>query len=232
MNFLSDESDDIKALAHGPLRMYKSYKKYLINGFRFHTRDVEARRKTQNSGVIMIAETQSFASSRDSNPVAGDVTYYGILKDIIELEYLFGRRIVLFECDWIANSGKKKDNDSMLVNLDRLKRDEDHFILASQAEHVMYLQDLKHKGWHVAIKIVPRDFYDCDVRSSGEDIEPYLQSAVFDSTNLQDNDQQPDLVWPDTEPIYVDTPFEEVQAGDAEYYEYNSDEEEELDLLF
>ncbi|KAH0725859.1 hypothetical protein KY290_001688 [Solanum tuberosum] len=49
------------------------------------TRDVPC--KTQNSGVTLSATTDSFARARDQNLVDGMVIYYGIIQDIIEIDY-------------------------------------------------------------------------------------------------------------------------------------------------
>ena len=43
------------------------------------------REKTQNSGVIVTVEVFNFASARDTNPIFGHVSYYGVLTDIVEL---------------------------------------------------------------------------------------------------------------------------------------------------
>ena len=75
------------------------YKGYIINGFRFHTREREKGKKTQNSGVVVTIEVSSFASARDKNPIPGHVFYYGVLTDVIELHYLGGNRVILFKCD-------------------------------------------------------------------------------------------------------------------------------------
>ncbi|KAD7478319.1 hypothetical protein E3N88_01455 [Mikania micrantha] len=66
-------SDELKALAHGPLNAYL-YTACIVNGVRFvvHNRDV--RRTTQNSGVVTIGE--------DKTP------FYGQLEEIIEMNYL------------------------------------------------------------------------------------------------------------------------------------------------
>ena len=60
-----DVSDLIKQLSRGPNSVAKRYSGYLINGYRFHVGQRDARRKTQNSGVTLIASTTSFASSKD-----------------------------------------------------------------------------------------------------------------------------------------------------------------------
>lgn len=54
--------------------------------FRFHTKDRERKRKSQNSGIIVTAGTSFFSSARDGNPIFSDVTYYSILKCILELD--------------------------------------------------------------------------------------------------------------------------------------------------
>ena len=62
-----DVPNFIKQLSRGPNVVDKRYSRYLINGYRFHIRHRDARRKTQNIGVTLVASTTSFASSKDKN---------------------------------------------------------------------------------------------------------------------------------------------------------------------
>ena len=94
-----DVPDLIKQLSRGPNVVAKRYFGYLINGYRFHIRQRDARRKTQNSGVTLVASTTSFASSKDKNSIAADLTYYGRIVDIVELNYYSHFKVVLFKCD-------------------------------------------------------------------------------------------------------------------------------------
>ena len=82
--------DHSLSLAQGPAHSALSYKGYIVNGFRFHNRDRDKELRTQNSGVVVTGETNSFASARDNSPTIGNVDYYGVLTNIIELQYLRG----------------------------------------------------------------------------------------------------------------------------------------------
>lgn len=102
---------------------------------KFHTKDCEKTRKTQNSGVSVIADTLSF--TRDGVPFLDSIVYYGLLKDVVELYYRDGNRTVLFKCDWwdVTNrQGIKKDEYGYTsVNFSRTLHTNEPFILASQA---------------------------------------------------------------------------------------------------
>ena len=103
-------SDKVRWLAWYPNNEVKQFKRYVINGLKFHTKDSKASRKTQNSGVCVVTE--------------GDATYYGVLIDIIELNYFDKYRYVLFKFHWadvISGRGCKKDEFGFpLVNFSRL----------------------------------------------------------------------------------------------------------------
>ncbi|KAG8481745.1 hypothetical protein CXB51_026629 [Gossypium anomalum] len=107
-----DVNDEIKWLSQGPNRVIKRYSAFLINGYRFHTKYRERMRRTQNCGVVVNSSITSYASARDSNPVEGNVEYYGLLTDIIELDYYGRWKVILFRCDWAdvnTARGIKKD---------------------------------------------------------------------------------------------------------------------------
>ena len=131
-------SDEIRNLASGPRNKALRFNGFMINVVRYHTRSREWRRQTQNSGVMVKAQTCSYASAKDMNPMEGDVVYYGYVTDIIELYYSFDCTYVLFNCEWIDNNkGLKQDEFGFtLVNFNHLlykkKQDIDEpFIQAS-----------------------------------------------------------------------------------------------------
>ena len=92
-------SDKVRWFAQYLDNEAKWFKHYVINGLKFNTKDFETTRKTQNSGVCVV--------------IKGGVTYYGVLIDIIELNYSDKYWYVLFKCQWadvISGRGYKKDD--------------------------------------------------------------------------------------------------------------------------
>jgi len=140
--------DTLKWLAHGPRTYATKYDGYLINGCRFHVKSIENVRATQNSGVCIDAQTLMRSSAKDKNPIHQTTTYYGVIQEIMLLDYYLVQ-YPLFKCDWIdvhKKNGMKVDEIGFtMVNLKRcLSKDrvqDDPFILASQAKQVFYVQD-------------------------------------------------------------------------------------------
>lgn len=233
-------SDEVRALASAPDKWARRYTGYIINGFRFHTKEREERRKTQNSGVSLIANTQSYASSRDKCPVTGEVTFYGVLRDIIEVRYSNDFKFVLFKCDWVDNNvGLKQDEFKFtLVNFKHLlykhnRKSDEPFILASQAQQVWYVQDPIDEDWHVVVKMTPRDSYNMNERGSTEyeitcpQAEPYggqqLDDALFTSED--------DVNWvrTDVDGVTTDGDLDGVGLDDKDGEEGDYCDEEEED---
>ena len=80
-------SNKVIWLARYPDNEAKQFNNYAINGVKFCTKDFEATRRTQNSGVCVVTE--------------GGATYYGVLIDIIQLNYFNKYRYILFKCQWV-----------------------------------------------------------------------------------------------------------------------------------
>ena len=176
----TNNSDELIALARGPNKIVNRYNGFIINGFKFHTRERKKFRKTQNSDVMVEADGKS---------------YYGALKDIYELDYYEKFKVVLFRCDWIdINSprGLKQDaNGFTLVNFSRLIHTgvllkDDPFIFSSQARQVFYVQDAKDKDWFTVIKTKPRDLYDMGNQVEDDDDDTYTQCMPYNFVPADD----------------------------------------------
>ncbi|KAL6218096.1 hypothetical protein ACLB2K_011313 [Fragaria x ananassa] len=212
---------DIRALATGPSTTARRFKKYIMNGFRFFVKSIDARSKTQNSGVFVKAGVRSYATAGDHRPRDGVKDYYGVLTDIIELDYHHGRKVLLFDCDWadnrVLNKGVKMDAYGfILVNFDYLLPKSDTLILASQAVQFIYIQDPTEPNWHTVIRTRPRDLFDM-----GTDIEP----EPYDAQNLVTGANDDGIARTDVDGVIVNEMSHSLQ--DEEGYEENAYDESE-----
>uniref|UniRef100_A0A803N560 DUF4216 domain-containing protein n=1 Tax=Chenopodium quinoa TaxID=63459 RepID=A0A803N560_CHEQI len=171
-------SKEIKALSQGLDYTVRSCKGYLINGNRFHTTAHESNRKTQCSGVSVTSSMSSFASSRDQNPVVGDVKYYGVVEDIIELDYFGHFKVVLFRSNWFQ---VEQDEFGLIcANFKRLCYINDPFVMANQVNQVFYVQDSKEKHLHYVMETIPGDFFDMSEESNGDVGVSYWNESASD----------------------------------------------------
>lgn len=93
-------------------------------------------------------------------------------------KYVVDKKVVLFDCDWISNGSRKKEDENgfTLLNFESLKPHNEPFILACQAQQVFYVAYPIDKGWKVVIKTTPRDSYDMNEKTCLDDVETHLQS--------------------------------------------------------
>ena len=129
----------------------RKFNSYTTNGFDFHTHSSDVGRPIQNSGVAIAAQ-----NSR------GVEIYYGIIREIVELNYRQKGYMVLFRCDWVDNREQDKwvKTDQFgvtTVNFKHLfgssdKLSDEPFILASQATQVFYVPDVDDKGWCAVVQ--------------------------------------------------------------------------------
>ena len=141
---LPEASDGLYALACGPDKRVKRYPGCIIDGIRFHTKEREMHRQTQNSGVVVEGVYEG----------NHELEYYGVIKDIIELDYCFQNSVLLFKCDWwdVGNNktGIHTDAHFTTINASRTCYKDDPYVLASHAKQVFYLKDIKYRGdWHI-----------------------------------------------------------------------------------
>ncbi|XP_059638836.1 uncharacterized protein LOC132281118 [Cornus florida] len=180
----NDVSDTLMCLANGPRREVISHSGYIINGQRFHTKDVEI--STQDSGVSLEAEIICQSSARDTNQVLGKVSYYGVLKDILLLDY-HTFKVPIFDCEWAnIRNGIKVEDGFVLVNLHegQSQFQSDPFILALQAKQVFYSREDETSNWYVVLKAPPRSFNDLESFEENS----YVSSMPLDVSRLDSND--------------------------------------------
>ena len=181
--------DQLYALGLGPDIRVAKYSGIIVNGIRFHTIERDKYRRTQNSGIVVKGEHNS-----------KEFDFYGVLVDIIELEYCYGNRVFLFKCDWWnvgdKRNGMKTYGQLVSVNTSRKWYVNDPYMLATQAEQVFYIGDMKNgSSWKIMQKVCPRNVYDIPENAEqGEMLilndEPYQQHKVNDVIEVEQIDAE------------------------------------------
>ncbi|KAK9183250.1 hypothetical protein WN944_026400 [Citrus x changshan-huyou] len=183
-------SNILKWLSRGPRVQSMSYSGFVINGLRFHTKDAEKSR--QNNGVSLEATTICRASAKDNAQVIGKVTYYGVLREIIVLDY-HTFQLPIFRYDWANIVNCVRDDDGFtLVNLHegQSQFEKDPFILASQASQVFYSRETNSSNWYVVLKAPSRGFQDLQLYDESDN-EPPMSIEVGGLEIQDDNEDAP-----------------------------------------
>lgn len=105
------------------------------------------------------------SSAKDHAQVANVVAYYGVIKEILLLDY-YTFHIPLFRCNWAhVGKGVKKLDSYTLVNLHQGQKEfvREPFILSSQAKQVFYARESEHSNWYIVLKAPPRGNYELDI---------------------------------------------------------------------
>ncbi|XP_031127671.1 uncharacterized protein LOC116029770 [Ipomoea triloba] len=194
-------SETVRWLAHGPGMQVICYTRYDINGFSFYTKEQDDMSIMQNSRVSLVANSMHFNSSKDKNPVIVELSYYGVIEEIWEVDYV-QFRVPMFRCKWVDSKHGVKANELgfTLVDLNREGHKNEQFIMASQAKQVFYVTDSCDKKWSIVLhgkKQITGDLNE-DVSFDIEEIPPFSLSLL---------------------PVMVDNEIDEVHASRDDHHE-------------
>ncbi|KAK1383580.1 hypothetical protein POM88_021315 [Heracleum sosnowskyi] len=164
-------NDDLYSLSQGPLERYNSYQSCIVNGVRFRCKEYDDTLRTQCSGVCTEGD-------HDNN----DIIYYGILIEIMQLSFLFDRKVFLFRCKWYNSNMRGRsiymDNNLTSINTSTDWYSNEPFILASQAQQVFYLLDMKRgSNWRYVQKVNHRFVF--DIPETSEHVSDQPDNDVF-----------------------------------------------------
>lgn len=221
--------------------MVRTWHTYFVNGYRFDTDSWSEGKSTKNSGVCTRGTV--YGQAEDD--------YYGILQEVIQLEYpgLPLKRLVLFNCKWfdptLGRGTRIHDQFGIVeVRSTRWYNQYDPFILASQAHQVYYAPyPSRHRNlvdWWVVIRIKARSVIDAPtvestVHAYQEDEEMPLQlTTVGDEhiPSLRDNDGIAEEVQVDNiNDTFIVEDGNEDTDDQADDEEDTDDEEEDIDEL-
>jgi len=107
----------------------------------------------QNSGVTLEEESMHFASSKENNPVMATISYFGVIEEIWEVDYI-KFRVPVFKCKWVDSNTRVHVDDLgfTVVDLAKIGSKEDPFIMAYQAKRFFYVKYPSNERWSVVIQ--------------------------------------------------------------------------------
>ncbi|TMW96870.1 hypothetical protein EJD97_006638, partial [Solanum chilense] len=226
--FEEDVPDLIKQFSRGLNLFAKRYAGYLINLCIFHISQHDARCKTKNSGVKLVASTTSFEGYKNS--ITENLSYYGRIVDTVELHYYCYFKIVLFNCDWYK---VEKDNYGLTyVYFNKRCSQEEPFVLASQVHQCFYEQDPYDQDTHYVVKTVMRDLFKMTDEfkfNLPQNYENELSEHLTGPSILEDVGEVP-LVRTDVPETAIHVPSKEfdTKQHEVEYEKEFEDESEEV----
>ncbi|KAL3633637.1 hypothetical protein CASFOL_022399 [Castilleja foliolosa] len=137
--------------------------------------------------------------------------------EIIQLDYVRDRQVILFKCDWFDLGRKKltrikKEGNIVSVRVDGKWYEEDSYILADQARQVFYINDPKlGHDWRVVIPVSHRHVYDVSemINEEVDDDVLFVKNGVYQENDTNDAlevnlDEIPSLRRNDLDPEDVD----------------------------
>ncbi|MCE6984353.1 DUF4216 domain-containing protein, partial [Pseudomonas frederiksbergensis] len=82
-----------------------------INGYTFCTKERDNQSTMQNSGVTLVAESMHISSAKDRSPIYANMSYFGVIEHIWELDYKTFQ-IPIFGCKWVDNNNGVRQDEA------------------------------------------------------------------------------------------------------------------------
>ena len=89
----------------------------------------------KNSGVMVEVESMYFSSSKDNNHVLASRAYFGVIEEILEIDYV-SFKVPLFKCKWIDSNICVETDELGLTRVDiwKVTYKNEPFIMENQAK--------------------------------------------------------------------------------------------------
>ena len=140
---------ELQSLGSGLIQYVSNFIWCKVNVYKFNTKRHAFGLKTQNSEILVIG----CHGMKTRN-------YYGVLTDIIEIQYLKGKQFLVFKCIWYdvhSRATRLQIDKYGFVSINRKRKSQyqnEPFILTTQAKQVFYAKDIGDKPcWDIVTMI-------------------------------------------------------------------------------
>jgi hypothetical protein len=118
----------------------------------------------------------------------GDMTWYGVIRNIISLEFPKEKEVILLQCDWYdvpatstsRSRGYTRDKFGIIdVDTSMFRYSNEPYILASQAEPVFFVPIMNKLGWSTVVLVRPRNLFSMtDTGNDADALDVGIQEMV------------------------------------------------------
>ena len=131
-------SELMYALSQGPDHRGRVFTRCYINNWLFRTTTIKRNLVTQISGVLVRGDGTT-----------SNMTWYGVIRRMISLEFPAQKEVLLFQCDWYdvpaastsRSRGYSRDKYGVIdIDTSRFRYSNEPYILATQAKPVFFCQ--------------------------------------------------------------------------------------------
>nr|KAJ0189019.1 hypothetical protein LSAT_V11C800443290 [Lactuca sativa] len=167
-------TDDLYALSQFPNDRYTSWQSCIVNGFRFRCKERDDKFKTQCSGMCVGDEND-------------ELIYYGVLLEVLELDFILGRNVFVFRCKWYNTDPKEKKMvvDHNLASIDITSK----FWMVVQRVNHRNIYDIQE---HVKDEVLMNDIFQ---EEESNELPPFQPSKELSNTSFIDrNDVEPETL--------------------------------------
>ncbi|TYK16413.1 CACTA en-spm transposon protein [Cucumis melo var. makuwa] len=186
--------DDFFSLAMEPSFDVRCYNGCIVGDLRFHTSKLDSRRTTQNSGVMIIGESDASGS--------GDNNFYGVLDEVLHVQYPLRRNVWQFKCRWYDTDLNKSQRTHVelgykSLNSSRFWTDVDSTIVERPiVRHVTneFIDDVDEHLSHANIMSYQRNnFLETDTMflEFEDDLDNLAGGSSFVGDNADESSSQP-----------------------------------------
>ena len=145
------------ALSQGPDPRAHVFNRCYINNWLFRTYAIDRSLVTQNSSVLVKGDDST-----------GNMIWYGVIRNIISLEFPKEKEVILLQCDWYdvpatsTSRSREYSRDKFgIIDIDtsKFRYTDEPYILASQVEPVFYVPIVNKLGWSTVVLVRPRNLF-------------------------------------------------------------------------
>lgn len=164
-------------------------------GNHYRIESIDNRRVTMDSVIVASFKQQSRASVRDANVIGDELTYIGVLEDILGVNYRIFKTII-FKVRWFQTTYRgsnatirKEENGFYAVDSTKVLGGHDEpFVFPRHCQQAFFFADVVEQNWLTVVHVNPRRkpiFQDIDEEGSSSTSQEEEGSTIASAPSIR-----------------------------------------------